>query len=407
MTSTSPFAAGAREPLLSRRFVLLGLASLAYFTADGIAIYALPLYVTGPVGAGPAGAGLAFGMFAVSALVLRPFAGRLADTLGRRPLLAAGAALCAVSMIATAHVDDLAAILALRLILGVAEAAFFVAAVAALADIAPPDRLGEAISISSLGLYLGLAIGPPVGETVVSVAGFGTAWYVAGALGLVSAGLVLVIGETRPSTAGTGGRAPLIHRPSIPLALGFLASVAAMGGFLAYAALRSQAVGLSTASVPLIVYGAVVVVCRVVFAKVPDRVSAPLLGTGALVTIAAGMSLVAASATPTGLVLGTALLAVGVAFSTPAFFSAILGAAGPAERGAASGTASAAIDLGIGGGPILLGLVAQSAGISWAFAAAAAVAAAGAIWTWTLIGTGPRAISRRPGQPAEVPIVDN
>lgn len=52
------------------------------------------------------------------------------------------------------------------------------------------------------------------------------------------------------------------------------------------------------------------------------------------------------------------MLAVGVAFSTPAFFSAIPSGAGPAGRGAASGTASAAIDLWIGGGPILLGLVA-------------------------------------------------
>jgi hypothetical protein len=32
----------------------------------------------------------------------------------------------------------------------------------------------------------------------------------------------------------------------------------------------------------------------------------------------------------------------------------------------------------------LLGLVAQSAGISWAFA----VAAAGAVWTWSLIPSG-------------------
>jgi predicted MFS family arabinose efflux permease len=259
-------------------------------------------------------------MFAVSALVLRPFAGRLADTLGRRPLLVSGAVLCAACTIVTAYADDLDPVLALRLVLGVAEASFFVAAVAALVDIAPAARLGSAISINSLGLYLGLTIGPPVGEMVVFAAGFGAAWYVAGGLGMVSAVVVLGIGETRPPTRDPRGRAPLVHRPSLPLplALGFLASVAAMGGFLAYAALRSQAVGLGTASVPLIVYGSLVVVCRVVFAKVPDRVSA--LGTGALVTIAAGLALIAASATPAGLLLGTALMAVGVAFSAPAFF---------------------------------------------------------------------------------------
>nr|BFE51033.1 hypothetical protein GCM10017745_44600 [Saccharothrix mutabilis subsp. capreolus] len=69
-----------------------------------------------------------------------------------------------------------------------------------------------------------------------------------------------------------------------------------------------------------------------------------------------------------GLVVGTVLLALGVTFSTPAFFSAVFATARPHERGAASGTASAFLDLGLGGGPILLGLVARSAGIPWALA---------------------------------------
>ena len=150
---------GIREPLLTRPFVLLALAELAYFTADGVAIYALPVFVTGPLGSDAAGAGVAFGAFALSALVLRPFAGRLADSVGRRPLLLAGALICAAGMVGTAHVSTLAAVVALRLLLGVAEAAFFVAAIAAVADLAPPSRMGEAMSYNSLGLYLGLAAG--------------------------------------------------------------------------------------------------------------------------------------------------------------------------------------------------------------------------------------------------------
>ena len=80
-----------RERLLTPAFVRLALADLAYFTAAGVAIYTLPMYVTGPVGSDKAGAGLAFGAFAVTALILRPFAGRLSDTRGRRPLLLGGA----------------------------------------------------------------------------------------------------------------------------------------------------------------------------------------------------------------------------------------------------------------------------------------------------------------------------
>jgi hypothetical protein len=59
----------------------------------------------------------------------------------------------------------------------------------------------------------------------------------------------------------------------------------------------------------------------------------------------------------------------------------VAGTAAPTERGAASGTVSAFLDLGLGGGPILLGLVAEALGIPWAFGVAAAVALAGCLWT--------------------------
>ena len=73
-----------------------------------------------------------------------------------------------------------------------------------------------------------------------------------------------------------------------------------MGGFLAFASLHAQDVGLLRTSLPLAVYGVVVVVCRVAFAKVPDRLPPLPLGAAALVAIAAGMALAAAWATPPG-----------------------------------------------------------------------------------------------------------
>jgi predicted MFS family arabinose efflux permease len=380
----SPRPDKSRDRLLTPAFVRLTAADLAYFTAAGVAIYSLPLYVTGPVGSDSAGAGLAFGAFAVSALVLRPFAGRLADTNGRRPLLVGGALLCAVAMCVTAWVGTLPAVVALRLVLGVAEAAFFVASIASLADLAPPDRIGEALSYNSLGLYLGLALGPPLGEVMVRTAGFDGAWYAAAGLALLAAAVASGVGETRVAGTDTDGPARLIHRRAIAPGLGFLASVVAMGGILAFTSLHADAVGLSTTSLPLLVYGGIVVVCRIVFAKVPDRLPSLRLGAGALVAIAAGLTVTATWSTPLGTVIGTAVTALGVAASTPAFFAAIFATAGPSERGAASGTASAFIDLGLGGGPIVLGLVAAAGGTPWAFAAAAAVALAGGIWTLSL-----------------------
>ena len=82
-----------------------------------------------------------------------------------------------------------------------------------------------------------------------------------------------------------------------------------------------------------------------------------------------------------GLLAGTALLAGGVAFMTPALFAAIFARVAPAERGAASGTATLFIDLGFGGGPLVVGFVAAGAGVPAAFAVGGAIALAGALGT--------------------------
>lgn len=384
-TTTSPQSTSrATERLFTPAFIGLGVADLAYFTAIGMSILVLPLYVTGPVGSSTAGAGVAFGAFAVSALVLRPIAGRMTDVYGRRPLLATGAALCAACMIASAHVDSLVLIVGIRLLLGVAEAAFFVASFAALADLAPPSRMGEALSYNSLGLYLGITGGPLIGEFLVRTWGFTVAWYGAGALALLAVLVVFTIGETRGTPVAPGRRARLLHIGAIPPALGFFASVVPMGAFLAFAALHAEAVGLARSGMPLVVYGAVVVASRIAFARVHDRVPPLVMGAIALVAIATGLIISALWITPTGIVLGAAVLALGVSFSTPAFFAAIFATARPSERGAASGTASAFLDLGLGGGPILLGLVAGALGVPWAFGVAAGIALAGCFWTLSL-----------------------
>jgi predicted MFS family arabinose efflux permease len=405
--STDRQAAGTRDRLLTPAFIRLAVADLAYFTAAGVAIYTLPLWVTGPVGSDKAGAGLAFGAFAVSALILRPVAGRLADTRGRRPLLIGGALISAVGMLATAYADNLVLVVLLRLLLGVAEAAFFVAALAALADLAPASRMGEAISYNSLGLYLGLAFGPPLGELLVVSAGFTAAWYGAAALSVVAAVIAAGIKNVRSRSAPSAGHARLIHWKAVPPALGFFTSVVAMGVFFAFGALQAEAVGLMPASAPLFVYGLVVVAGRLSLARVLDRFPALLLGAVALAIIAAGLTIVALWRHPIGMVLGPAIFALGVTISTPAFFSAIFATARPGERGAASGTASVFLDLGIALGPMVLGLAAQAGGIPFAFGIAAVVVLAGCGWILTLSRAGRPAVVAATEAPAVVPDAQN
>ena len=151
-------------PLLTPAFITLTLSELAYFTALGLMIPVVPLFATDSLAVGSAAVGVAIGAFSITALLLRPLAGWVADRWGRRRLMVAGALLFSAVIAAHLLVTQFWVLLGLRVLLGVAEAAFFVAGVAALADLAPAERLGEALSYNALGLYLGITAGPALGD---------------------------------------------------------------------------------------------------------------------------------------------------------------------------------------------------------------------------------------------------
>ena len=127
----------ARPPLVTPTFVLVTCTTFAYFIAVGVLLPTLPLYVRGPLGGGSVEVGIVVGAFAVTSLVLRPFAGRVGDARGRRILLLVGGALTALSGLGYVAAGSVATIVAFRLLAGVAEACFFVGAAAAINDLAP------------------------------------------------------------------------------------------------------------------------------------------------------------------------------------------------------------------------------------------------------------------------------
>lgn len=276
--------------LFTVSFVALTLSDLAYFTASGLLIGVTPFFVTGPLGSSTAGLGLALGAFSVTTLVLRPVVGRMADRSGRRRLLLVGAGLYAVMIAAHLLVHQLWVLIVVRLLLGVAESLYFVAGFAALADLAPPGRAGEALSWNSVALYLGIAVGPGIGQLLVEWRGFAAAWVGGALLALLAALLILPVPETRQAAPDDEAPAPLIHRAVIRPGLALFAGVAAAAGFLALVGLWATEIGFEAWSVVPLVYGGIVIGCRIIFARVPDRLPPLRLGAGALAACAAGLS---------------------------------------------------------------------------------------------------------------------
>jgi predicted MFS family arabinose efflux permease len=375
-------AATRQDRLFTPAFIALTVSELAYFTAGGLVIGVTPFFVTGPLGSDEAALGLVAGAYGITTLLLRPYAGRLTDRRGRRPLLIGGAAMFAFVLLAHILTTNLPVLIGLRLLLGVAEAFFFVAGYAALADLAPPGRSGEALSYNSLALYLGIAVGPALGQLLIDVGGFGAAWAGGGALCLLAAALAMRMPETATRLGpGDVQASGLIHRAAIGPGLALFSGVAAMSGYLLLAGKHAESMGVDAWSVTFLVFGGVVVGLRVIFAWLPDRLPPMRLGAASLVLIAAGLAAIAAIPSYAGVLIGTIGVASGVAFMTPALFAATFAQVAPEERGMASGTATVFIDLGFSGGPFVAGLVAAAQGFPAAFAVSAAIALAGAAGT--------------------------
>ena len=170
-TRSRPQMTAAGERLVTRPFVVLVAAGLAFFTAGGAVLPVASQFAEGPLDATTLGVGIAIGAFAIGSLLLRPVVGWGSDRFGRRPMLLLGTLLSIAGLALHLFVDTLPMLVLARAILGAAEAFFFVALLAAASDLAPEGRRGEAFNLASLALYIGLALGPPIGETVLDVVG--------------------------------------------------------------------------------------------------------------------------------------------------------------------------------------------------------------------------------------------
>lgn len=389
--------------LFTRDFATLSLAVLAFFVAGGILIPVTPLYTQDVLLGDKVAVGIVAGVFAVASLLMRPFAGRLADRRGRRIALLIGAAISVAAAAGHLAATTMPLLLVMRVGLGIGEALFFVAGLAAATDLAPEKRRGEAISLVSLSLYLGIAIGPLIGETVLHASGYAAVWLVTAGLYVGSVALSWIVPETLERTPQVPAdaddvRHPLIHPRGIVPGLLALCGVWGMGPFFTYVPLLVDDLGLGTSGPYLGAFALVVVVLRFFGARLPDRIGAARLCGVAFIATTVGLAisgLAVGRVVPVaeGLMLGTIVFAAGVAFTLPAILAMAVVGVRPDERGAVVGTAGLFVDAAFGLSPAVLGFIATVTGYPPTFLISSVIAATGAGYL----------LIRRPGRTAPAP----
>lgn len=140
--------------------------------------------------------GLIIALFTVTALISRPFSGKLADSIGRVPVMLFGAAVCLVSSLLYPLLTSVSGFMMLRLVHGFSTGFTPTGQAAFLGDIVPAHKRGEAMGLLGTAGTVGMASGPAIGGALANVFSLDVVFYTSSLFGLLSMIILMNIKET-------------------------------------------------------------------------------------------------------------------------------------------------------------------------------------------------------------------
>ena len=397
--------------LVTRPFVAVTMAVFAFFVYVGVLVPIIPTYVEDEMRGGELGVGLAIAVFAGSAIAVRPLIGRLIDRYGRRASMIGGSLLAATVGSLYGFVDSLPALLLLRGLTGVGEAALFVGAATLVSDLAPAHRQAEASSYFSVAVYGGLGIGPLLGDLVMSHNGFREAFILAAGCAALASGLSVAVprwvrsaaidDRRDAAVAGSGdsgsddsgsidldgtGNSVYVHPAALAPGLVLATGMAAYSTFTAFLPDHSRSLGMSGSGALFATYSVVCLALRVVGARWPERVGPRTAVTFAFTMLGVGLALLALVPQQWALWGAAATIGCGMAFMYPSLMALTVNRAPDRQRARAISSFTMFFEIGTAVGGLMLGALADATGKRVGFASAVALCVLGiwVLWNVTL-----------------------
>lgn len=214
----------------SLSFIFVTLSNAFLFMVFEMLLPTLPLFITA-IGGGAKQVGLVTGIFMISAIAIRPFAGVLAKRFNKKYLLIFGIVISACSTGAYYLASDVSVLLLIRLIhgAGFGLATTYFATIAA--EIIPKERRGEGIGYFGVGETIAVSVGPMIGIAALELYDF-ERLFLGGMSILLLAVLMAALVRRRPEakdTAEKGMVKVLERRVLFPSFLILLVGIAASG----------------------------------------------------------------------------------------------------------------------------------------------------------------------------------
>lgn len=339
----------------------------------------LPKFLATELHASAGEIGLVSAIPPLAAVAVVPWIGRTLDRVGRRPLITLGTALAALYGFGFLWVDSVGPLLfGLQVIQGLSFSTQFNGAATLVTDVAPKQRLGQAIALFGASNVVMNAVAPTVAELLADSVGWASAFLASAVAGVVALALSLLLDEARqrknPEQAdGSVELPPTLSRD--------LWAVLCCGAAFAtvFAFYQPYALSLGMTEVRSFFYGysAAVVTMRVGFGSVADRVGRKPVALFSLLLY----GLVVAAMTRLGpgtLVMHGAFFGCAHGLFYPAMNALTLENCDERARGKVMAYYNGSFQMGFMVSSFCLGWVAQSYGYPVVFLIGSCVALAGA-----------------------------
>jgi MFS family permease len=355
-------------------FYLVVAANLFFFTSFQWTFVTLPGYIQ-EIGGEAAQIGLAFGLSTLSAIAVRPLIAPLIDRWGRKAALLVGAALFTLEPILYTLTATVWPFLAVRLMRGVALAAFTTAYTALAADLAPPGKRGEAVGLSGVTSNLGMLFAPAVGLWMQSKWGYDVHFLASAAIAATCLALVIPLKEERRNVAGVPGDAQFWavarKRPVWVASWGITGLGVAYGAVLSFMPPLASERALAASGTYFTAFAAAMMAAQAAAGWLSDRLGRRVVAIPGLIVSAVAAAGVALAHTDAALLAAGAGLGLSWGLVRAGLDTAVMDAVTPQARGTALGVLYTCFDAAIGIGSFGLGIVAQTRSYAAAFYAAA------------------------------------
>lgn len=319
----------------------------------------LPSYLTSLGGAEYKG--LIIALFTLSAGLSRPFSGKLADKIGRIPVMMVGAAVCFFVGLAYPFLTFVSGFLFLRFAHGFSAGFTPTGSAAYVADIVPVQKRGEAMGIQSLFGSLGMAAGPAVGGLVATFWPINHLFYLSAFTAIFSILILYRLKETLPNKVKMSWKLFRLKKDEIiekrvlfPSFILFL-SVFSFGVILTIVPDFSEYLGIKNKGLFFTVFTLSSLGIRLIAGKASDRHGRVLILRFASFTMVLAMVLIAFSSSKLMLMGGGILFGCSVGMYSPTTAAWVIDRSLEAFRGRAIATMYIALEAGIGIGAIISG----------------------------------------------------